>query len=169
MVVYLGSPQYLDVNPPIRVKAGSFLNDQSYFRKYVSLAAEKAAQKSGSVLILLDFEDDCPAQLGLNLLSKARAVRSDVEYLVVLAYREFETWFIAAVESLRGRFGLPVDLTEPANFESIRDAKGWLGTRMAGGYDPITHQCSLASSIDLDRERRSSSFDRFCARLKAFV
>ena len=44
----------LHVNPPIRVKSGSFLNDQDYFRKHVTLATAKAAEGDGSVLILLD-------------------------------------------------------------------------------------------------------------------
>jgi len=32
----------LEVNRPIRVKAGSFLNDQDYFKRYVTLASSKA-------------------------------------------------------------------------------------------------------------------------------
>jgi hypothetical protein len=67
---------YPDINPPIRVKSGSFLNDEAYFYKYVFLAAEKAAQANGEVLILLDCEDDCPAMLGPRLLEKAKAVRT---------------------------------------------------------------------------------------------
>jgi len=32
----------LRLNPPLRVKAGSFLNDNEYFGKYIELAARKA-------------------------------------------------------------------------------------------------------------------------------
>jgi hypothetical protein len=65
----------LRVNPPIRVKSGSFLNDEDYFRKYVALAAGKAVANGGSLLILLDCEDDCPGTLGPALLRRAQAVR----------------------------------------------------------------------------------------------
>lgn len=65
------------VNPPIRIKAGSFLRDEDYFARFISLAAAKAAKREGTVLILLDCEDDCPAELGPRLLAKARAIRSD--------------------------------------------------------------------------------------------
>ena len=58
------------VNPPSRVKAGSFLQDRDYFRKYVALAAAKAAQGDGLVLILLDGEDHCPGTLGPRLLAE---------------------------------------------------------------------------------------------------
>jgi hypothetical protein len=60
-VGYVGD---LRVNPPIRVKSGSFLKDEDYFRKYVALAAAKAVTHGGSLLILLDCEDDCPGTLG---------------------------------------------------------------------------------------------------------
>lgn len=103
----------LRVNSPIRVKAGSFLNNDTYFRKQIILAAAKAAQANGFVLILLDCEDDCPATLGPSILSRARAIREDVDYLVVLAYREYESWFLAAARSLRGVRGLPEDLEPP--------------------------------------------------------
>ena len=101
------------VNHPIRVKSGSFLNDDAYFNKQVILASAKAAQSRGFVLVLLDCEDDCPAVVGPSLLQKAMTVRNDVPYLVVLAYREYESWFVASARSLRGMYGLPHDLTAP--------------------------------------------------------
>ncbi len=72
---------HISINPPIRIKSGSFLNDDKYFEKYVSLAAEKAAQNNGGVLILIDCDDDCPADLGPELLRKAQELRNDVPYL----------------------------------------------------------------------------------------
>ena len=150
----------LRVNPPIRVKQGSFVNDEAYFDRQVRLAAAKAAQENGSVLILLDCEDDCPARLGPDLLRKAKAVRDDVDMFVALAYREFETWFIASARSLRGHFGMPLDLEPASNFEFIRDAKGWLSERMDVAYDPVTHQLALVRIFDLDAARTSESFGR---------
>jgi hypothetical protein len=143
----------LKINHPIRVKIGSFLKDDSYFKKQVTLAAAKAAQSGGFVLILLDCEDDCPAIFGPQILEHARAVRSDVNYVVVLAYREYESWFLAAAPSLRGIYGFPLDLEPPADVEAIRDAKGWLGSRMDRKYDVTTHQLELrVGSISHRRE-----------------
>ena len=137
------------VNPAIRVKSGSFLNDPDYFGKYVSYAADKAAQAGGEILILLDCEDDCPAKLGPSLLARAKNVRSDVPTTVVLAHREYETWFLAAAESLRGCGGLPADLSPPAAPELIRGAKEWLGRHMEQSYDPIIHQAAFTARFDL--------------------
>ena len=76
----------LHLNPALRVKAGSFVNDGDYFRKYVELAARKAkARTNACVLILLDCEDQCPGELGPGLLEKARTCRSDVVFIFILA------------------------------------------------------------------------------------
>jgi hypothetical protein len=153
------------VNRPIRVKAGSFLNDAGYFEKYVTLASGKAAQENGSVLMILDCEDQCPAHLGPRLLAQAQAVRLDANYFVVLASREYESWFLAAAASLSGINGLPNQLVSPANAEEIRDAKGWLGKQMTGRYDPITHQSEFTREFDLEQACANHSF----ARLYRFV
>lgn len=148
------------VNPPIRVKSGSFLNDADYFRRQFSLAAAKAAQAQGHVLILLDCEDDCPAELGPELLRRARAIRADVGVRVFLAYREYETWFVAAAASLSGYAGLPADLAPPADPERMRDAKGWLLQRMPNSYDPIVHQIDFTRVFDFEQARTNDSFRR---------
>jgi hypothetical protein len=157
----LGFRGILRVNPPIRVKSGSFLNIPEYFRRQVALAAAKAAQAAGVVLILLDCDDSCPATLGPDLLHRAQAVRPDVDVIVTLAYREYETWFLSAARSLRDLRGLPHDIDPPEDPEAIRDAKGWLSVRMACGYDPVTHQLEFTRKFDLDEARANTSFDHF--------
>ncbi len=165
-----GVERPLRVNHPIRVKAGSFLHDAAYLARHATLAAEKAAQAGGLVLVLLDCDDDCPASLGPDLLRRVQAVRSDVEWIVVLAHREYESWFLAAARSLRGKCGLPADLDTPLHHETIRDAKGWLGGRMPGGYDPLTHQLAFTKSFDIEEAEANRSFLRFRERIrKAFA
>jgi hypothetical protein len=79
--------------------------------------------------------------------------------------REYEAWFLAAAESLRGRRGLPSDLEAPATPEAFRDAKGWLGDRMPRGYSPTADQPALTDLFDLERARRSPSFDKLVREL----
>jgi hypothetical protein len=157
------------VNPPLRVKSGSFFNDHDYFHKQVTLATAKAAEVNGSVLILLDCEDDCPATLGPKLLRRAQAVRANVNILVALAYREYETWFLTAARSMRGLRGLPPDIEPPEAAESIRDAKGWLSARMNVAYDPVIHQLEFTRKFDLEAARANRSFDRLCHRIHSFL
>jgi hypothetical protein len=158
----------LRVNPPIRVKAGSFLNDVAYFRGYLELAARKARQQpSGSVLILLDCEDDCPAEVGSRIAQQAVRLRSDIPVTVALAYREYETWLIAAARSLRGVCGLPGDLEPPAKPESIRDAKGWLSEKTATTYNEPNHQPLLTQKFAFDEAGSVASFQRLYRKLSA--
>jgi hypothetical protein len=135
----------------------------------VTLAAAKAIQNDGGVLILLDCEDNCPAQFGPDLLNRARDVRADAHFIVALAYREYETWFVTAARSLRGRRGLPSDLEPPPNPEAIRNAKGWLGRLMEQNYDPVAHQLEFTRLIDFDEARGNPSFDRLYQRVSDFL
>ncbi len=159
----------LRVNRPIRVKSGSLVHDAAYLRKHVALAAAKAAQENGSVLIVLDCDDDCPAQLGPRLLARAQAVRPDVPCTVALAWREYETWFLAAAASLRGHAGLPATLTAPSQPEALRNAKGWLTQHMPGPYDPVIHQLAFTRVFDLGQARTSPSFDRLYRKTAALL
>lgn len=157
-------------NEPIRIKSGSFFNDTRYFSRYVNLAAAKARQEAaGHVLILLDCEDDCPARFGPRLLDQARAVAPDVNIIVALAHREYETWFMAAAESLRGVEGMSGAVGRPADPEATRDAKGWLGRHMPHGYDPISHQLAFTHAFDLDAARTIASFDRLYRKIASLL
>ena len=128
--------------------------------RMVELAARRLGS-GGALVILLDGDDDCPAELGPALLARAKQARPDVRTSVVVAHREFESWFLAAAESLRGRRGLADDLARPADPEAIRGAKEWLSARMRGGYAPTLDQPALAALFDLGSARSAASFDRF--------
>lgn len=116
------------------------------------------------MLILLDSDEDCPAQLGPDLLRRVVSSRQDVPSAVVIAKREFESWLLAAAESLRGQRGLASDLASPSDAEAIAGAKEWLTAHMAGGrsYVETLDQPALAARFDLDLARRADSFDKCC-------
>lgn len=159
----------LRVSAPIRVKASSFLQDDEYFRRHVLLAGAKAAQSQGHVLILLDCEDDCPAELGPILLRRASEVRSDVSILVCLAQREYETWFLAAVLSLRGCCGLSDQVTPSQKSEAHRGAKEWLSRHMSLPYDPVQHQLELTRAMNLEQAQQNQSFRRLVHKIQTII
>jgi len=115
--------------------------------------------------LVLDAEGDCPAELGPRLLAQASAIRGDVPIAVVVANWEFEAWFLAAAESLRGHKRLGGDIVPPADCESVQDAKKWLRDRMAPGerYGPTSHQASFSGVCELGMaRRRAPSFEKLC-------
>jgi hypothetical protein len=160
------SDALLQVNPPLRVKTGSFLADANYFAKYVELAARKAkAHSCGSVLILLDSDDSCPKELAPELRDRAIGIRRDVPILVALAHREYETWFLAAARSLRGVGGLPADLDPPEDPESLRDAKAWLSQYLPVAYNEPNDQPLLTRQFSFEEAVTVPSFARLRRRL----
>lgn len=150
------------VDPVFRVPA-SRLRQQGGLERYVENAARKMAARGG-ILILMDcdWENGCPKSDAPALLDRARRVRSNVPISVVLAYREYEAWFIAAAESLAGRRGLKENLSSDRHPEGIRGAKEWLSARMprTQPYSETTDQPALTALFDMKRARRADSFDK---------
>lgn len=148
-----------EVVRPIRVSRGLFLKEDG-LERYVNLAASRAGA-DGRILVLLDANGDCPAELGPVLLRRARALRPDLLIEVVIAKCEYEAWFIATVDGLRGIRGIASTAGVPPDPESIRGAKEWLRARMSGPYSPTADQAALTARFDMTlARRRSPSFDK---------
>jgi len=163
LCAWLTPENQVEVSKPIRVRRDRFLNREGEFSRTLLLAADKA-RAEGWVLVLLDADDDCPKELGASILERARNIASHRQISVVLAKREFEAWFIAAADSLRGRRGLDDGLTSPPDPEAMRGAKEWLDKRMSGKrYREVMDQPALASQFDLQQARDASrSFRKLC-------
>jgi hypothetical protein len=160
----------LEVLPPIRKPRGSLVNEQKgELERAVELAALKARPRGG-VFVLLDSDDDCPAELAPRLLARAELAGMGLQVSVILPQREFEGWFLVAAESIRGKRGLPADLDPPQNPEEIRGAKGWLRERMHGHvYSETIDQPALAAIFDLNQARAAKSFDKCCRELRLLI
>ncbi len=148
------------VQPVLRVPAARLLK-QGEVERAVEFAARKNGGQSG-IFVLLDADDGCPVQDAPALLQRAAKACSDMPLAVVFAKREFEAWFLAAAESLRGHRGLCCDLAAPPDPEMIRDAKEWLAERMVGGkgYSEASDQPALTAAFDLNAARHADSFDK---------
>ncbi len=156
------------VLPPLRVPASRLLK-QGEIERSVELAARKLQGRGGIVIIVdCDWQNGCPAEDGPMLLKRAVSVRSDLPIAVVLAKREFEAWFLAAAESLRGQHGLPEGLEPPPDPEEIRGAKEWLSDRMSPGrsYAETTDQPAMTAVFDMEMARHADSFDKCYREIK---
>lgn len=151
---------HVNVLAPIRVDRNK-VTGPNELEGAVRVAARRSGP-DGRILILLDADKDCPAQLGPELLRRARAARGDRHIRVVMPKSEFESWFLASAERLRGRCGLNASAAAPNDPEGIRDAKGWLTARMPASdpYKPGRYQAALVSAMDFKAARRAPSFDK---------
>lgn len=150
--------------PPIRVRRDRFLNRAEEFNRHMQLAAAKC-EEEGWILVILDADDDCPAELGAKILGRAQACVPHRRISVVLANREYEAWFIAAAQSLHGQRGFNVGPGDAIDPETPRNAKGWIKAHMAGGaYGETTDQPAFSARMDLQAAYdRSRSFRKLCS------
>ena len=152
----------VEVTPVLRVPA-SLLRKQGQLERRIEYAARKLGGR-GAIFVLMDcdWEGCCPAEEGPGLLMRAANTRPDMPLSVVLARREYEAWFIAAAQSLRGVRRLAADLVAAKNAEDIRNAKEWLSRHMPRGapYAETTDQPALTALFDIAAARKVDSFDK---------
>jgi hypothetical protein len=150
--------QSIGVGQPIR-RTQSQLRSKEGIQAGVRLALLQP--ECAAVVILFDGEDDCPKELAASVRAWAREAAAGKPCDVVIAYREYETWFLAALESLRGQYGIPRNANAPANPESKRDAKGALEEFMPAdrAYSETGDQPAMSAVFDMGQaHRRNRSF-----------
>jgi hypothetical protein len=154
---------------PFRHPAGSVTKPGGLER---ALGAVAESFPAHAIVVLMDCDDDCPKELGPRMAHRAKQARPDLYISFVLAHREYESWFLAAAESLAGKRRLVTGLVAPEIPESIRDAKGWLSQHIQGPgrYSPTQDQAALSASLDLRRAHlRSRSFRKFWKEIEAIM
>jgi hypothetical protein len=157
----------IDVNPPIRRHRSDFF-DEVQVKRAVKLALKQ--EDCGSILLLVDGDgaDDRPCEQGPMITEWAREEAGETPCAVVMAYREYEAWFLASIESLRGARGIRDDAVSHPDPEEPRGAKGQLESRMDRGrsYSETADQPALTSRFDMAvAYRRCRSFRKM---VKAF-
>lgn len=124
-----------------------------------------ANRKSGTgsrVLVVIDADDDRPQELIEQIERRLRTAAPHIKSAVAVAVKEFESWFIAGVEGIRGCRGVSQQATPISVPESKRDAKGWLSGLMPADhpYSETLHQAAFTAVFDIVKARqRSPSFD----------
>jgi len=176
----LGSTERLQVLKPSRGKrdplirpTGTDLGDKIE-EAHVRLSQRVRLDPSGRgfVLLLLDAERDCPAQLAPRLLATARIARSDADIACVLAKHMLENWIVAGASTLAGVNGLPTQIRVPENPEDRRGSF-WLDKQLRScnrtrKYAKTVDAAAFVQAMNLQECRTNSpSFDKLCRDLQA--
>jgi hypothetical protein len=151
---------WINVEQPFRLDSGKMRKPDELAKAVRTVSAR--VQGRGGVLVLRDGDDkdvDCPVQLA-GMLQPAQGL-VPVEVQVVIAYREYESWFLAAADSLRAHPDVRDYAVAPANPEGKRDAKRELEKLMLESYKETRHQPKFSALMDLEvAARNSRSFRR---------
>ena len=88
----------VEIGSPIRRPRNKLASEHGVMQA-VAIARRQPACEA--ILIAFDGDRDCPAELGPKVRGWAAAAAGDLPCEVVLPHREYEAWFLAAIESLR--------------------------------------------------------------------
>lgn len=117
-------------------------------------------------MILADSDDDEPVWLRDQLATIVVAAAVGVDVRVIVAVREYEAWFLAAVDSLRPHPSMSDDAVYAGDPEVPRSPKDRLGELMVEAYGSVRHQPAFNAILDIDAAAdRSPSFRRFVGAL----
>ena len=167
--------EYLEIpSPPGRVSRSKLIPynrpiNKSELQRAISLAAAKLRvgnpDESAMILVLLDSDLAPPCQLTPELLRVACENQKNIDIARVLAHKEYETWFVAAAESLRKYLDFD---TLPTNPEKSKSGKKWIEDHFRGSkYSETVDQPSMSATMDLGVCRQNStSFDKLCRELE---
>jgi hypothetical protein len=155
---------YIEVAQPYRLDSGKMRKPDELGRAILHQAARVTG--GGGILVLRDGDDKdvtCPVTLASWL--KQGQDNTPVALEIVIAWKEYEAWILAAIESLRGHKYVRDDATAPDKAEGKRDAKGELTKLMVETYRPTRHQAKFSAQIDLEMARANSR--SFCRMVHA--
>jgi len=136
---------------------------------YAMHALKKGDGISSRILLLLDAEPDCPKDLAPRLHEHMQRETGGIA-ITVLANQEFESWFVAAVESL-GEFFSDADLSRLNDDREVH-GKRWVQRHytVSDSYSETIDQPKLTARFDLRMCRaKSRSFDKLCRDLEGML
>ena len=142
---------------PQAIRSSSDLKRRDAVIKACELVRPK--RDTSMLLILRDDEDGCPASSGPEASGWISALNLPFPAAAVMAYREYETWFLPSIHSMagvvlpNGRPGLkPGVAFQGTGYEVSRDAKGWFTANMSGGrrYSETRDQAEFTKLMDLN-------------------
>lgn len=160
---------YAEVAQPFRLDSGK-MRKPDELGKAIRVQAARVRGRGG-VLVLRDGDDSditCPVELAGTLAPDSGLVTVPVE--IVIARHEYEAWFLAAAESLRGHSAVKDDAVAPDDPEARRGAKSRLEGLMRESYKETLHQAKFSGVMDLRvAAERSRSFRRMVHAVELLV
>ncbi len=138
---------HIAVGRPIRIPSDKLRRKEGLQRAVLRVRSLPAC---GAALVLIDADDDCPKTLGPTLQQWVTEAAGDFPIAVVLANREYEARFLAALPSLRGHRGITAQSKWDKDAESVRGAKEALSREMSGtrAYSEVIDQPALTARAD---------------------
>lgn len=153
---------------PIRVGNVPKIQRQGVLEKFISYALIRS--DADSVLLILDCDDGCPAELASSIVERASPIVERYEKAMAIAFmkKEFESLFLFSLETIAFTYSEYGWILENYNrdfdFEQIRGCKERLNSFMRSKkYKETRDQVKFVSALDIEvLLDRSRSFQHLC-------
>ena len=152
------------------VKANGRPNLANKLDKFLQHAQNKP--DCDAILVLLDADNDCPVDLGQRLSQRSEQIGTKCPVRIVCARRSYESWFLASLDTVKGKSVIPDTAALSGDAETVPNPKQWITALLPQGqaYKETTHQAAISSFIDLDLAHKNSrSFRRLCHALEQLL
>lgn len=115
-----------------------------------------------AILVLIDSEGDCPKLIAPELLERALAV-TNIPIGIVLANRQYETWFLASLRTLQRAGKIPADAKLPryADVESEQGCKEKLSKLLGRKYNERNDQPEFTRHLLFTKTMKTKSRSYF--------
>ena len=156
---------YYDIGVATPKKAGGrpALDRPGGIEKFIEYAA--LTPNCGAIIVLVDADDDCATELAKQICDRCKIVGVSVPIAVVCAVREYEAWFLASLDTIRGVLGSDHEINYEGDPEALAGVKEWLTQQMPlnRAYKPTIDQATMSSLVDIPTAHANSrSFRRLC-------
>lgn len=157
----IGWESYVDIPRPKNANGRNNLLKEGGLERFLKLA--RTEPQCDGVLVLIDADEDCAANLAKDLAARAERLHLPFPVAIVCAKCEYEAWFLASLEAIRGSCDISHDARFEGNVEEIQGPKGWLTRQMPRGtiYRETHHQVRMTEQLEPELVReKSRSFRR---------
>lgn len=158
------------VKRSLRCPKNQMTADEAAFKRMLTLA--RFDLDVSAVLFLFDADNDCARTFVPAMRRWADETAPGFPCAVVMARREYEAWFLAAITSLRGQRDIHVDATYPGDPEAVSDAKAALRAFMPPNrkYSETTDQAALSQLFDFGQAcQGAASFRRLVQEVRRLL
>jgi hypothetical protein len=154
---------HLRVGRPIRKARGQLVKPEE-MEKAIELARRQPGCRA--VFILFDADDACVKTDSVPLQRQATTLARQLPCPLVIANREYESWFLASLEELSS----PRTQSYPTDPDQKRGAKEELERRLGIYYNELADQPRFTARINLRRaHERSRSFRKLAKELRRLL
>lgn len=139
---------YVEIGSPVRSKRTQMVREED-LKRAVQIASFKP--NASVIFVLFDADDDCAVMHIPDMTRWAQEAVPLMPSAIVMARREYEAWFLASLESLRGKRGIREDAVYESDPEQVRAAKGAVSRMMPQNapYSETADQPALSAHFDL--------------------